>query len=184
MSPIPAGMIGVITAAQAITAVVKLREVAADHLGAEHLRLHRRLGIGRSREPAHQRREHDVGLRAPAHGVADQSIGKAHQPPRDASAVHDRATEDEERHCEQRETVGRGDDALGQDLGGQSFRGDEECKRGAADCEGHRHVQREQAEHTQTGRRVRPLTPHPPGRVRIDTAIRTAISAKPVSGAM
>ncbi len=127
------------------------RVAAADHLGAQHLGLHRRIGVGRRRQAAHQGGQHHVGLRDAADHVADQRVGQVQQPPRDAGAVHDGAGADEEGHGQQRKGIGGLHELLHEHAQRQAVGEDEEGQRRDGHRKGHRDVEREQHEHQQRG---------------------------------
>ena len=81
----------------------RARIAAANHLRAEHLRLHRGVGVAGARLEAHQRRQQHVGLRERARHVPDQCLGEIEQPRGDAGVIHDHAGEGEHRDRDERE---------------------------------------------------------------------------------
>ena len=157
------------------------RVAALDHLRAEHLGLHRGVGVRRGGEAAHQRRQQHVGLAEAADPVADQRVGEVEQAPGDAGVVHDRAGADEERHREQRERVGDLHELLHEDAQRQAFAEDEERQRGDGDGERDRHVDREQHEHQQRGQELHGPSSDAAG-IRATRRPRRASAARPRAG--
>ncbi len=155
------------------------RVTALHHLGTEHLRLHRRIGIGGGREPAHQGRQDDVRLGQPAHPMADQRVGQHHEAAGDAGIVHDGAGEDEEGHRQEGIGVGGAHQLLDIDADRRCASQHKKAQGGDGHCEGDGHVDAEHGEHQHERQPGRHQTSPPRRRRTSAVPWRMAIIAKP-----
>ena len=141
------GMVEVMRELSAMTAAVKPPRVAVPpHGRPEDAGLHRGVRHRGPGDPAHERAQHDARVREPSRHPSGEGGGEGEQAPGDPGRVHQMPGEHEEGHREQREALGRRDDALRADGDGEVRVGEEEGEARDPDREAERHPEEEEHE--------------------------------------